>query len=189
MSDNNSTQNPRLTLSDVIFIIFLISILVFLGWSGSLAYSEGMKTEATKRNGEAWASWLTEAGTERFNANYAISECAPVVHVDNTKPELNTPRTWGECLKAITTTSTPLATLTNPFFNTPITFVAKCSRGDQSLIGSMVLEKLIPTPVGSSLPFTISQLVESDHIDQKTQIRITVCDNGAYPIFIADVEF
>lgn len=186
MSDNNPIQNPSLTLSDVIFIIFLICILVFLGWSGSLAYSEGMKTETTKHNGETWASWLTEAGAERFNENYAINECAPIAHSsDDTK----TSRTWGECLKAITTTPAPLAALTNPFFNTPIGFVNKCNRGDQSLIGSMVLEKLTPTPVGSTLPFTISQLVESDGIDQKIQIRITVCDNGAYPIFIADVEF
>jgi hypothetical protein len=53
----------------------------------------------------------------------------------------------------------------------------------------MILEKLTPTPSGSALPFTTSELVESDRIDQKMQIRITVCDNGAFPIFIAEVEF
>ncbi|GDX85642.1 hypothetical protein LBMAG43_16840 [Methylococcaceae bacterium] len=193
MNDNNPVKNPALTLPDIIFIISVIAILMFLGWSGSVAYSEGVKTETTKRNGEEWASWLTQAGTERFNTNYVTSECAPTATISNTDTNStdtkSIPRTWGECLKAIMTPPSSLAALTNPFFDTPITFGAKCDHDDESLTGLMILEKLTPTPSGSALPFTTSKLVESDRIDQKMQIRITVCDNEAFPIFIAEVEF
>ncbi|MSR16472.1 MAG: hypothetical protein EXR89_01535 [Methylococcaceae bacterium] len=188
MNDNNPVKNPALTLSDIIFIISLIVILMFLGWSGSMAYSEGLKTETTKHNGEEWASWLTQSGTERFNANYVTSECAPTATISTTDTKF-IPRTWGECLKAIMTPPASLAALTNPFFDTPITFASKCDHDDESLTGVMIFEKLTPTPSGSALPFTTSQLVESDLIDHKIQIRISVCDNGAYPIFIAEVEF
>ncbi len=193
MSDDSSTQNPKLTLSDILFIFSLIGILAFLGWSGSLAYSEGMKTETTKRNAEALAKWFTEAGVERFKPDYALNECAPTIksnNIDNTNPEPTvTPRTWGECLKAISTPPEFLTTLTNPFFDSPIAFISKCNKGDYTLAGAMILEKLTPTPAGSALPFMTTQLVESDRIDQKMQIRITVCDNGAYPILVTEVAF
>jgi hypothetical protein len=100
-----------------------------------------------------------------------------------------TPRTWGPCLKALTTQGGPLANLVNPFNSKPIALVAKCDMTDRLLTGSLVLEKIQPTPPGSAIPTVNSPLTESDPIDQKMQIRITVCDKGAYPIRIAELEF
>jgi len=52
-----------------------------------------------------------------------------------------------------------------------------------------MLEKIVATPPGSAIPFVNSPLTESDQIDQKMQIRVTVCDKGAYPIRISELEF
>ena len=56
-------------------------------------------------------------------------------------------------------------------------------------MGAIVLEKMIATPPGSAVPVINSQLVDSDAIDQKLQLRVTICDKGSYPIKIAELEF
>jgi hypothetical protein len=56
-------------------------------------------------------------------------------------------------------------------------------------MGAVVLEKLIPTPPGSAVPVINSQLIDSDPIDQKLQLRLSVCDKGSYPVKIGEFEF
>jgi hypothetical protein len=169
-----------------------------------------MKTEVSKRNGEAWAQWLTETGAERFKDDFGLLACAggpsksaPVtdstVNASEEKPAEEAAaspaataaptRSWGECLKTLTTPPGALAGLRNPYFNEPIQIVAKCEPNDRNLVGALVLEKLVPTPPGSTIPFVMSPLTESDLIDAKVQVRVTVCDKGAYPIKVAEVEF
>jgi hypothetical protein len=53
----------------------------------------------------------------------------------------------------------------------------------------MILEKALPTPPGSAVPFDVTALTDSDVIDKKLQIHITICDGGDYPIKITEVEF
>lgn len=203
----NAGQHHGPTLSDTLFLAFLVFALAGVAWAGRLSYVEGMKTETTKRNGEAWAKWLSETSAERGKEGYAPSACAagavladksgfsnpePVELGEGAVPAAASnggPRTWGDCLSAMASQGGPLTELRNPFFRKPLATVAKCDRADRSLAGAMVLEKLMPTPPGSSVPFTASQLVESDSIAQKMAIRITLCDGGAYPIRIAEVEF
>jgi hypothetical protein len=222
----NAAINPKLPdkfgprPSDITFLIFLFVAMLGIGWVGHLAYKEGLKMEVTKRNGEAWAKWFSDAGVDRGKAGYELSACAtgflpleaitqptapaPLTQtdvLDEIKPETLAPvlkvappptlvpRTWGPCFKAISTQGGPLAEKYNPFSQKPIAIVAKCDMADRGLAGAMTLEKTLPTPPGSAIPFISSPLTESDSIEQKLQIRITMCDKGAYPIRIAELEF
>jgi hypothetical protein len=188
------------TLADWIFILIVLAILSLVANLGHSAYLEAMHTENSKKNGEALSAWLTEAGTGRFKKAYEHPACAggktPVkpVEVDadgDGEPDVNTepvPGTWGACFQHIMT-STDLKNLVNPFFNEPPKFIAACNPDDDSLMGSIVLEKMVATPPGSAVPVINSQLVETDPIDQKMQLRISVCDKGSYAIKIAEFEF
>ena len=77
----------------------------------------------------------------------------------------------------------------NTFFNKPPHFVAACDPKDRSLMGAILLEDLMPTPPGSATPFVASQLLETDPIDYKMQLRLSVCDKGGYAIKVAEFEF
>jgi hypothetical protein len=49
---------------------------------------------------------------------------------------------------------------------------------------------MVATPAGSAIPVVISQLTEpADSIQDKVQIRISVCDKGGYPIQVSELEF
>lgn len=192
-----------------------------VGWVGHLAYKEGMKMEVTKRNGEAWAKWFTQAGLDRGKEGYELSACAtgfipsaipakpsapatlaveagaettpepsvPAHSAAVTPPPAPTPRTWGPCFKALSTQGGLLSDKFNPFSQKPLAIVAKCDMADRALAGAMALEKSLPTPPGSAIPFINSPLIDSDSIEQKMLIRVTMCDKGAYPVRIAEIEF
>jgi hypothetical protein len=150
-------------------------------------YKEAVKVETSKSNGEAWVAWLTETGTTRFEADTQHPACK-----GGTKPpadaKAGAPGTWGACLAHILAT-TELKDQINPFFNAAPHFVAACVSTDRTLMGAILLEDLMPTPPGSATPFVASQLVESDPIDYKMQLRLSVCDKGGYAIKVADFEF
>ena len=209
---NDTTVNPPRasdgpSLTDMIFLASMVVMLILVSWVGHLSYLEGMKTEGTKRNGEAWAKWFADTGAERFRDDFGLLVCAggpartvtPAEEAGSTgsaepgsgttSPAAPNTRLWGDCLKQLITPPGSLAGLRNPFDNNALTFAPKCDTSDRSLTGALVLEKLMPTPPGSTVPFVASPLVESDSIEQKLQVRITVCDKGAYPIRVAEVEF
>jgi hypothetical protein len=201
----------KLTLSDMFFLGFLCFAVVGVAWVGYLSFKAGMKTETTKRNGEAWAKWLTDAGVARHKEGFLPGECAagvfplgavvpsaaPAASAPEASPEKSDtlattatgPRTWGDCQAALSKPESPLGDVRNPFLDKPLELIEKCDRSNRSVAGSMVLEKLTPTPPGSAVPHTPSQLMPADPIDQKLQLRVTMCDSGGYPIRIAEVEF
>ena len=203
------------TFADWVFILFVIGALYVVADLGHDAYLEGMKTEITKKNGEEFATWLTEAATNRFKADFehaacmggkppaaAKTESAPaapatnedgqaVATADKTASETSADPvagTWGACIKYMMT-QTSFKDMINPFFDEPPQFVAACVPTDTSLPGMFVVEKLVPTPPGSAVPIINSQLVDADPIDQKIQVRVSVCDKGSYAIKIAEFEF
>lgn len=175
------------TGGDKFFLAFLLVVIVAVTWLGVVNYKEALKVETAKSNGEAWVAWMTEAGTTRFEADTKLIACKGGV-----KPaadaKADTPGTWGACLAHIMA-NTELKDQVNTFFNKPPHFVAACDPKDRSLMGAMLLEDLMPTPPGSATPFVASQLLETDSIDYKMQLRLSVCDKGGYVIKVAEFEF
>lgn len=173
--------------ADKLFLAFLLLIIAAVTWLGVINYKEALKVEASKSNGEAWVEWLTEAGTTRFEAETKLTACKGGV-----KPaadaKSDTPGTWGHCLAHVLA-NTDLKDQINPFFNALPHFVAACDPKDRTLMGAILLEDLMPTPPGSATPFVASQLLETDSIDYKMQLRLSVCDKGGYAIKVADFEF
>jgi hypothetical protein len=188
-STDHTTESRQLgpTAADKFFLVLLAIIIIAVTLLGVVNYKEALKTETAKSNGEAWVAWLTETGTTRFEANTPHPACKGGV-----KPpadaKADTPGTWGACLADIMAT-TDLKDQINTFFNATPHFVAACVPSDRTLMGAILLEDLMPTPPGSATPFVASQLVETDAIDYKMQLRLSVCDKGGYAIKVAEFEF
>ena len=188
-STDHTSENQHIgtNSADKLFIAFLVLVVAAVTWLGVVNYKEALKVEASKSNGEAWVAWLTETGTTRFEANTQHPACKGGV-----KPaadaKADTPGTWGACLAHIMAT-TELKDQINPFFNVAPHFVAACDPKDRTLMGAILLEDLMPTPPGSATPFVASQLLETDAIDYKMQLRLSVCDKGGYAIKVAEFEF
>ncbi len=187
-SDNShEPDNTGATSSDKLFLGFLVLIIAAVTWLGVVNYKEALKVEDAKSNGEAWVAWLTETGTTRFEPDTKHVACKGGI-----KPpadaKADTPGTWGACLAYILA-ETELKDQVNTFFNKAPHFVAACDPKDRTLMGAILLEDLMPTPPGSATPFVASQLLETDSIDYKMQLRLSVCDKGGYAIKITEFEF
>ncbi len=187
-SDNShEPDNTGATSSDKLFLGFLVLIISAVTLLGVVNYKEALKVEDAKSNGEAWVAWLTETGTTRFEPDTKHVACKGGI-----KPpadaKADTPGTWGACLAYILA-ETELKDQVNTFFNKAPHFVAACDPKDRTLMGAILLEDLMPTPPGSATPFVASQLLETDSIDYKMQLRLSVCDKGGYAIKITEFEF
>ena len=198
MSATEHVQTHRfsrigLTRVDAIFLVFLGLVVIAVCWVGRIAYMEGKKTEISKQNGEAWITWFSKADTERFAPGYEPAACAGAA-TDSTAaapgmaPQ-NSANTWAACLEVLTRGEGALAAVRNPFFEAPPVFAAKCDTANRTLTGALVLEKILPTPPGSAVTTVTSQLIGSDPIGQKFQIRVTVCDKGVYPVRVGETDF
>ena len=166
--------------SDFLFLILLACIMATVAWVGVLAYKEGYKNEVTKHNGEAWMKWMKDNSEARSKEGFSVGNCA----ASDMERKL-----WGDCFKELTEKVDSLNNLTNPFTQKPVHFVAKCDPKDRSTIGAIFLEKLMATPVGSAIPVAASQLVDTDPIDTKLTLKLTVCDKGGYPVKVDEFEF
>lgn len=173
-----NTGKPN--LGDTLFLIFLACILWLVVWVGVLAYRDGLKLEITKNNGEAWVKWLKESSEPRMQENFAIESCSAIT---------DQRRRWGDCFEAVLQNVKELQNQSNAFTGQPLEFIAKCDPKDRSTVGSIVLEKIIPTPPGSAIATTTSQLLGTDAIDAKITLKLTVCDKGGYPIKVDELEF
>jgi len=60
---------------------------------------------------------------------------------------------------------------------------------DRGLMGALVLERLTPTPPGSAVPVVVEPLLPTDSIKETLNLRVSVCDKGAYPIKIGETDF
>jgi hypothetical protein len=187
-SDNShGPENTGATSSDKLFLGFLVLIIAAVTWLGVVNYKEALKVEDAKSNGEAWVAWLTETGTTRFEPDTKHVACKGGIKAP-ADAKANTPGTWGACLAYILA-ETELKDQVNTFFNKAPHFVAACDPKDRTLMGAILLEDLMPTPPGSATPFVASQLLETDSIDYKMQLRLSVCDKGGYAIKITEFEF
>jgi len=180
------------TPTDTIFLVFLGLVVIGVCWLGKIAYLEGGKTEISKRNGEVWLAWFAKARKERFDAGYEPVSCSgrsepSIAGVAGPVTQPDT-QTWASCLEVLTRDKGALAHLRNPFFESPMIFAAKCEPGNRKLTGALVFEKITPTPPGSAVASVVSPLVDADPVGKPFQVRITVCDKGAYPILIGETE-
>jgi hypothetical protein len=71
-----ATPGLALGVGDIAFILLMCVVLVSVVWIGILSYEVAMKTEETKRNGEALVAWLSTAGAQRFEPEFELSACA-----------------------------------------------------------------------------------------------------------------
>lgn len=191
METSSEHPHPEVDTGVNYWFLFLMAlILVAVTWLGIINFKEGRKTEDAKSNGEAWVAWLTEQGTQRFEADYKIEACkgGSVPTGDPAKSDTPVLGTWGACLDYIMK-NTELKDQNNTFLNKPPHLIEKCIPSDLSTSGAIVIEDLKPTPAGSAIPFVGSQLVETDPIDYKMQLRVSVCDKGGYAIKVAEFEF
>ena len=180
------------TPTDTIVLVFLGLVVIGVCWLGKIAYLEGGKTEISKRNGEVWLAWFAKARKERFDAGYEPVSCSgrsepSIAGVAGPVTQPDT-QTWASCLEVLTRDKGALAHLRNPFFESPMIFAAKCEPGNRKLTGALVFEKITPTPPGSAVASVVSPLVDADPVGKPFQVRITVCDKGAYPILIGETE-
>jgi hypothetical protein len=181
---------------DWLFLLACAVALAVVAWLGTMAYTEAMKTETAKRNGEAVVSWMQEATAGRFEADFGVAACAgtasPPAGAAPAADKAATavaPNTWGGCLDAILVQTT-MKTLDNPFREgIALDFSPACNPEDRSLAGNIVMEKITPTPPGSAIPTITSPLTPDVAIDQKIQVRLSVCDKGAYAVKVAEFEF
>jgi hypothetical protein len=184
------------TVTDWIFLLSCVVALAVVALFGKFAYTEANKTETAKRNGEAVVSWMQEATAGRFEADFGVAACAGTAPPpDGAAPAADkaatakAPNTWGGCLDAILVQSNMKA-LDNPFRDgIALDFAPACNPDDRSLAGNIVMEKITPTPPGSAIPHIVSALTPDVVIDQKIQVRVSVCDKGAYAVKVAEFEF
>jgi hypothetical protein len=197
------------TSGEIAFLLFIALVLIAVTWLGVLARHEALKTEGSKRNGEQWAAWLTQESPKRFAPDYRLAACAgglraaapsapateaatdaaaadPAVAANGASAP--TPNTWGACLEYLTT-QTEFKDMVNPFTGKPPVFIPACDPTDHSLVGSIVFDKVSANPPGSAVATVSSQLLPTDPIGEKLQLKIAICDKGSYAIKIAEIEF
>ena len=187
-----AAQTASFTFVDGLFCLFMVVVFCLVCWLGVFTREEALKTEATKRNGEALAAWLKAASDARFKPGYVYAACAGVSEsaapAEAAAPALAAKPTWGACVDELLT-KTELKNMRNPFLGQMPKFVTECSASDRSVIGAIRLDKIIATPAGSAVATVKSELVRTDAIAEKIKIAITVCDKGGYPIKIDEIDF
>ena len=187
-----AAQVASFTFVDGLFCLFMVVVFCLVCWLGVFTREEALKTEATKRNGEALAAWLKAASDARFKPGYVYAACAGVSEsaapAEAAAPALAAKPTWGACVDELLT-KTELKNMRNPFLGQMPKFVTECSASDRSVIGAIRLDKIIATPVGSAVATVKSELVRADAIAEKIKIAVTVCDKGGYPIKIDEIDF
>ena len=200
MSSAPAQPNPPVstqpTAMDWLFLLSCAVALALVAWFGKMNYTEANKTETAKRNGEAVVAWMQDATAGRFEPGFGVAACAgtappPVgaAPADDKTATAKAPNTWGGCLEAILKESNMKA-LDNPFRDgIALDIAPACNPDDRSLAGNIVMEKITATPPGSAIATIISPLTPDVVIDQKIQVRLSVCDHGANAVKVAEFEF
>jgi len=194
----NSTQahpNPPVSTQptgvDWLFLLSCVLALALVAWFGKMNYTQANKTETAKRNGEAVVTWMQDATAGRFEPDFGVAACAGAASppAGAAPATAKAPNTWGGCLEAILKESNMKA-LDNPFQDgLALHFAPACNTEDRRLAGNIVIEKITPTPPGSAIATIISPITPDVVIDQKIQVRLSVCDDSAYAVKVAEFEF
>ena len=180
---SSSSSSPPVgtapTFADWIFIAVLVGAIALVAYLGKIAYEQAQKIETSKRNAEGLVTWLSKASAERFNPDYPVKACAGGGDAKTSN--------WGACLEHLLTND--FKSMQNAFNGKPPAFIEACNPSDKSLKGEIVLLKNTATAPGSAVASVSSQLVAEDSIDQKLQLSLGICEQGAYPVKVSDFEF
>lgn len=167
--------------TDLAFLLFLVAVLATVALMGAFTFREGLKTEATKTQGEAFVAWLGQAKAKRAEADFALAACA--------MSSGGKPRTWTECAAALLGEGGPLSTVRNAFSGQPIALIARCDPASPASPGQFVIERVSATPPGSAVPLLVAPFAPDDTVDKPLTLKLTVCDKGGYGIKIGEAEF
>ena len=190
-AQTNAPVSTKPTVTDWIFLLSCVVALAVVALFGKFAYTEAAKTETAKRNGEAVVTWMQEATAGRFEPGFGVAACAGTAPppAGAAPATAKVPNTWGGCLEAILKESNMKA-LDNPFQDgLALHFAPACNTDDRRLAGNIVIEKITATPPGSAIATIISPITPDVVIDQKIQVRLSVCDASAYTVKVAEFEF
>ena len=176
-----SSGKPNAT--DLAFLVFLLVILISVAVMGTFTFREGLKTEATKSQGEALVAWLGQSKAKRSEPDFAPAACSMTVG------STGKPRTWAECLPALQAEGGPLVGVSNAFTGRPLGLIARCDPSSNESPGQFVIERVSATPPGSAVPLVVAPFAPEDTLDKTLTIKVTVCDKGGYGIKIGEAEF
>lgn len=173
--------DPPLGRTDKLFILFMVGVVGIVTWVGYLSYQNGQLEETAKANGEAWFRWFSEAAIHRHEPGFEPEACAT--------QSSQASRRWEACYQSLTAPDGLIGPQKNPFSNDGVQRAVKCDSQNRQLAGSLVFEKITPTPPGSAVPTIMTPLLEGDGIGEKIQIRISICDRSSNPIRVGELEF
>lgn len=166
---------------DLAFLLFLLAVLTAVGLMGAFTFREGLKTEATKLQGEAFVAWLAQAKDGRANADFVPAGCA--------KQAGSQAKTWSQCSAALLGEGGPLALVRNSFSGQPVGLIARCDPSSSASPGQFVIERVSATAPGSAVPLVVAPFAPEETMDKTLTIKLTVCDKGGYGIKIGETEF
>jgi nitrate reductase NapE component len=151
--------------------------------------TEMSATAPTPASDAASADSATTGASVESPKNVSASTTATQETKGSEASAQNVARTWGDCLRYLTSEKGPWSKMTNPFNGEALSFIDKCDPTNHDIPGFIVLESINPTPPGSAVASYANALASTDAIDKKMLLRVTICDKGSYPIPIADLEF
>lgn len=167
--------------TDLAFLLFLVLVLAAVALMGAFTFREGLKTEATKSQGEAFVAWLNQASTKRAEPDFVPAACAV--------NKVGQPATWAECSAALMGEGGPLATWRNAFSGQPVGLIARCDPTSPVSPGQFVIERVSATPPGSAVPLLVTPFAPDDTVNKPLTLKLTVCDKGGYGIKVGEAQF
>jgi len=181
-------RNQGLVLSEVMFILLLISAMVMVVFVGRLSLDEAKRTEAAKATAVTLLKWFDELGSEASKVPAALQEkCRPAEPAEDAaaKTEVKVAaRTWVECRDALLAEGGPLHEEKNPFEPEYSVFSEKCDRGNRGTRGGIVVEESLKVAPGQ--PAAFAPIAHGRVLEKDLGIRIAICDKGSFVIKIGE---
>ncbi len=163
-----------LTRADLIFLLILVSIGTSVVYLGGHGMHEASRIEEVKREAEALAAWIKEAGDQRATAAFEPEAC---------RKDASGTATWKDCAAALVGTKGPAAGKLNRFDEAHPLLAAKCDGAEATTIGGIVIEKGSYPPGTASLAYV--SLDGAELMNQVFTFRISICGRGYHMIKVA----
>jgi len=181
-------RNQGLVLSEVMFILLLISALIMVAFVGRLAMEEAKRTELAKETAIELLKWFDELASDSSKIPAALQEkCKPVEPAEGAAAKTGpavTDKTWAGCRDALLAEGGPLHGLTNPFEPEYLIFSEKCDRGNRATRGTVVVEESLKVAPGQ--PAAFAPIAHARVLEKDLGIRLAICDKGSFVIKIGE---